>query len=361
MFIDRVNIIVRSGKGGPGSAAFHREKFVTQGGPSGGDGGDGGSVYIQASKNCDTLSNFRGKKHYIAPNGEPGMNRKKFGADGEDILLTVPVGTQVYNDETGDLICDLVEENQRFLLVKGGKGGLGNVNFKSSTNQSPTYAQGGLPGVEIAIRLDLKLIADVGLVGFPNVGKSTLISVISSAKPEVADYEFTTLTPKLGVVDVDVASSFVIADIPGIIEGASEGRGLGFEFLRHIERTAVLLFMIDLANYREAVTQFHTLQNELVKYSSELEGRHYAICLTKIDAVGYSEVSEKITSFIEEIGCKVSEEKSQFGFGTLPFYEQDFDYYNEAHPAFIAPISSATGFNKEPLKFALNRVVRLGR
>lgn len=359
MFIDSVQIIVRSGKGGAGSAAFHREKFVTHGGPSGGDGGDGGSVYAQATRNADTLSNFRGKKHYIAPNGEPGLNRKKFGADGEDLVLFVPVGTQVFDDESGELVCDLIEDGQKVLLAKGGKGGLGNVNFKSATNQAPTYAQQGLPGSEKQLRLELKLIADVGLVGFPNVGKSTLISVVSSARPEIANYEFTTLTPKLGVVDVDLTTSFVIADIPGIIEGASEGRGLGFEFLRHIERTAVLLFMIDLANYREALTQFQALKSELSKYSEELDGRFYAIALTKLDAA-HEDVDDQISAFCDALGTPVSMAKSRFGFSGL-FFEQDFDNFDESKPAFIASISSATNTNITPLKYGLSAVIDYSR
>jgi GTP-binding protein len=233
-FVDYVKIHCKSGNGGPGSTHMRREKYIPKGGPDGGDGGRGGDVYFQVDKNSHTLSAFRGRHHIKAKNGVPGQGRKKYGKSGESVTVTVPPGTQIFSVESGELLLDLVEDAQRVKFLEGGKGGLGNWHFRSSTNQRPSYAQPGLPGEIKKVRMELKLIADVGLVGFPNVGKSTLISSLSNARPEVANYEFTTLTPKLGVVQISEYESFLMADIPGIIEGASDGRGLGLDFLRHI-------------------------------------------------------------------------------------------------------------------------------
>ena len=263
MFVDNIKIVASSGKGGAGCASFHREKFIIKGGPDGGDGGKGGDVYVLADKNTHTLSHFKGHKHIKAKNGMPGKSRNMTGKSGEDAYIIVPPGTQIFDNETDELLADMVKDGEKVRLLKGGKGGLGNVHFKSATNQRPTYAQPGLPGETKELRLELKLIADVGLVGFPNVGKSTLISMISNASPEIANYEFTTLTPKLGVVALNDYSSFMMADIPGIIEGASDGKGLGLEFLQHIERTKTLLFIIDMANYRETLEQYNILKEEL--------------------------------------------------------------------------------------------------
>jgi len=251
MFVDSVELTLSSGKGGAGCVSFWTEKFVIKGGPDGGDGGRGGSIFFIVDNNTDTLSNFRGKRIIKAENGRPGEGRKCYGRKGKDTILTVPPGTQVVDVETGEVLLDLLEEGEKVKFLEGGKGGLGNLHFKSPTNQRPTYAQPGMPGENRLVRLEMKLIADVGLVGYPNVGKSTLISTLSNARPQVANYEFTTLTPKLGVVELNEYSSFMMADIPGIIEGASDGRGLGLEFLKHIERTKTLLIMIDIANYRE--------------------------------------------------------------------------------------------------------------
>lgn len=302
MFVDNVDIYVASGNGGAGAVSFRREKYVIQGGPDGGDGGKGGDLYFEVNANTDTLSKFKGAKHYRAKNGQPGMSKRMSGKSGEDMVVVVPPGTQVFDFDSHEILFDLKEHGERVRFLEGGKGGLGNHHFKSSINQRPTYAQGGLPGLERHVRLELKLIADVGLVGFPNVGKSTLISTLSNARPEVANYEFTTLIPSLGVVDVDDFRSFVMADIPGIIGGASDGKGLGLEFLRHIERTKTLLFVIDIANYREPLEQFRILKEELGRFSEELSHRPYAIVFSKVDAMSLDEANEKINTFLSELG-----------------------------------------------------------
>ncbi len=348
MFTDSVVITVASGKGGAGCAAFHREKFILHGGPSGGDGGKGGSVYFYIDPNADSLSKYRGKHHHKAKNGEPGASRQMHGKSGEDLILTVPVGTQVFDAETGELLVDLTQPNTKVLFLEGGKGGLGNIHFKSATNQKPTYAQPGLPGIEKKIRLELKLIADVGLVGFPNVGKSTLISVMSAAKPEIADYEFTTLKPNLGVVDIDDYNSFVIADIPGIIEGASEGKGLGLKFLKHIERTKVSLYCLDCARERSLFEQFTTLKKELMAYSNKLSKNDYAIAITKIDALDAQTVNAKVSQFMFELGLKSNGE-----IDGVAYYESE-----NSNPKFIIPISSTTHQNIQKLKFSLFKILK---
>ena len=354
MFVDSVNLKLSSGKGGAGCASFRREKFVIKGGPDGGDGGRGGDVWFVVDKNTDTLSHFKGKTHLKAQNGRPGMPRKCAGKTGESLYIKVPPGTQVIDRETGEVLLDLVEEGQKVKFLKGGKGGLGNVHFKSSTNQRPTYAQPGLPGEEKEVRLELKLIADVGLVGFPNVGKSTLISTVSNAQPEVADYEFTTLTPKLGVVAIDDYRSFVMADIPGIIEGASDGRGLGLEFLKHIERTKTLLYMIDAANYREVTDQFEALQKEVARYSEALAKRPFAIALSRIDALDEEKVNEKMWALLESIGLKPNDGLKKYGAD-----ERYIGYADEEgkDPRFVMPISSVSRINIQPLIYALAEIL----
>ena len=264
MFVDKVELTLSSGKGGEGCTSFRKEKFVVKGGPDGGDGGKGGAVYFEVNNNTDTLSWYKGRKGVKADNGKPGEGSRSTGKSGKELVLRVPPGTQVIDVKTGDLLLDLIEDGTKVKFVDGGKGGMGNYHFKNSRNQTPTYHQPGLPGLDVKVRLELKLIADVGLVGYPNVGKSTLISTLSNARPEVANYEFTTLIPSLGVVDVGEYNSFMMADIPGIIDGASDGRGLGLEFLRHIERTKTLLFMIDMANYREMLDQYMVLKDCLL-------------------------------------------------------------------------------------------------
>ncbi|BAF70341.1 GTPase ObgE [Nitratiruptor sp. SB155-2] len=361
MFIDNVELTVHSGKGGQGAVSFRREKFVPKGGPDGGDGGDGGNVYFLVDKNTHTLSHFKGKKVLKAQNGRPGEGRRKHGKKGEDLILIVPPGTQVYDAQSGELIFDLVEDGQKVLFLQGGKGGKGNWHFKSASNQRPTYAQPGLPGKVVQIRLELKLIADVGLVGFPNVGKSTLISTISNAKPEVANYEFTTLTPKLGVVRVSEFESFVMADIPGIIGGASEGKGLGLQFLKHIERTKSLLYMIDMSSYRDPLTQYKTLQKELKNFSEELAKRSFAIALTKIDALQEDEAKEKIEKFIEDLHLNRGGDNRYGLEERYPYFIQDIYAYDSSKPFFVVSISAVARINIDALKYALYDLVKKER
>ncbi len=361
MFIDSVKLTLSSGKGGPGAVSFRSEKFVIKGGPDGGDGGRGGDVFFKVDKNSHTLSNYRGKNHLKAKNGRPGEGRKKYGKKGESLTLVVPPGTQVIDDESGEVLLDLTKDGEVVKFLEGGKGGLGNWHFRSSTNQRPTYAQPGLPGVTKRVRLELKMIADVGLVGFPNVGKSTLISTVSNATPEIADYEFTTLTPKLGVVKIDDFSSFVMADIPGIIGGASEGKGLGISFLKHIERTRFLLFMLDIANYRTLSEQYEVLKDELEKFSDKLAKRAYAVAITRVDTMSVDEANKIIKEFIHNIGVdintseKYSFDKNYDGF----FQELDFkNSFDKQKPYFIAAISSISKVNIEPLKYAIFDIVK---
>ncbi len=360
MFIDSVELTVHSGKGGQGAVSFRREKFVPKGGPDGGDGGDGGNVYFLVDKNTHTLSHFKGKRVLKAKNGRPGEGRNRHGKKGEDLVLVVPPGTQVFDAETGELLLDLTEDGQKVLFLEGGKGGKGNWHFKTPSNQRPTYAQPGLPGKERHIRLELKLIADVGLVGFPNVGKSTLISVLSNAKPEIANYEFTTLTPKLGVVRVSEFESFVMADIPGIIGGASEGKGLGLKFLKHIERTKSLLFMIDVSSFRDPIVQYKTLKKELAHFSEELAKRDYAIALTKIDAFSIEEANQKIASFIDSLGLQPSAD-NRYGLDDRYLFYLQGEEYDKTRPFFVFGISAVAKINIEPLKFALYDLVKRNR
>ncbi|WP_281950545.1 GTPase ObgE [Nitrosophilus kaiyonis] len=361
MFIDSVELTVSSGKGGAGAVSFRREKFMPKGGPDGGDGGKGGDVYFVVDKNTHTLSHFKGKKVLKAKNGRPGEGRKKHGKNGDPLVLIVPPGTEVRDAVTGELLLDLINDGEKVLFLEGGKGGKGNWHFKSPTNQRPTYAQPGLPGKTVQIRLELKLIADVGLVGFPNVGKSTLISVLSNAKPEIANYEFTTLTPKLGVVEVSEFESFVMADIPGIIGGASEGKGLGLQFLKHIERTKTLLYMIDISSYRDPITQYKTLKKELNKFSEVLSKRSYAIALTKIDALSLEEANEKISKFLESLKLKQNSE-NRYGLDkNYRYFLQKKDDIDIEKPYFVFPISAVSNINIKPLSYALYDLVKMNR
>jgi GTP-binding protein len=365
MFKDSVKIKVSSGKGGAGCVAFRREKFVLNGGPNGGDGGRGGDIVFRCDNNTHALSHFHNNMHVKAENGRPGMGSNMTGKSAPAKVIVVPPGTQIVDEETQEILADLVNDGDEVVLLKGGKGGLGNTHFKSATNQRPTYAQPGEPGQSKQVRLELKLIADVGLVGFPNVGKSTLISVVSNAKPEIANYEFTTLTPKLGQVAIGDFESFIMADIPGIIGGASDGKGLGIEFLKHIERTKTLLFMVDLASYRELDEQIDTLKKEVAKFSDVLGTSAYAIALTRADIVPVDTINEKVTNFIQSQGLKPST-KSKFDFDpNLPYYIQESADetlgYDKSQPYFIAPISSATGKNIEAIKYALFDLVNTQR
>ncbi|MBN2613850.1 MAG: GTPase ObgE [Bacteroidales bacterium] len=290
-FIDYIKIFCRSGKGGAGSVHFRREKFIPKGGPDGGDGGRGGHIILKGNRNLWTLLHLRYMKHIYADNGQNGAGALKTGADGEDIIVEVPLGTIVRHEDTGEILFEITKHEETKILAPGGRGGQGNNHFKSATNQTPRYAQPGEPATEGFYSFELKILADVGLVGFPNAGKSTLLSVVSAAKPKIANYPFTTLTPNLGIVSYRDNRSFVMADIPGIIEGASEGKGLGLRFLRHIERNSVLLFMIssDSKNIRE---EYHVLLNELRQYNPELLDKKRVLAVTKADMLDDELIAE---------------------------------------------------------------------
>ncbi|HWR01356.1 MAG TPA: GTPase ObgE [Chlorobaculum sp.] len=281
-FIDSAKITVHAGDGGKGSVSFRREKYVPKGGPDGGDGGRGGHVYLRANRQLATLLDFKYKKSYIADRGVHGMGARKTGRDGGDIVVGVPCGTVVRNAETGEVMCDMVEDGQEVMIAKGGRGGWGNQHFATATHQAPRFAQPGEKGEMFELELELKLMADVGLVGFPNAGKSTLISVLSSARPKIADYPFTTLVPNLGIVGYDDYKSFVMADIPGIIEGAAEGRGLGIQFLRHIERTKILVLMVS-ADSEDIAKEYATLLGELEKFDRSMLDKPRIAVITKMD------------------------------------------------------------------------------
>ncbi|MBT1704681.1 GTPase ObgE [Chryseosolibacter indicus] len=281
-FIDYVKFNSRSGHGGAGCLHFHREKFIQKGGPDGGNGGRGGHVILRGNAQLWTLLHLKYRKHVIASNGEAGEAQNQTGADGQDEIIEVPLGTVAKDAETGEVRCEINEDGQEFILTRGGRGGKGNLFFATSTNQAPQHAQPGEPGIEEWIILELKLLADVGLVGFPNAGKSTLLSIVSAAKPKIADYPFTTLTPNLGVVAYRDGLSFVMADIPGIIEGAAEGKGLGIRFLRHIERNSLLLFLVP-ADAKDIKSEFEILLNELKKYNPELLDKKRMLAISKSD------------------------------------------------------------------------------
>lgn len=291
MFIDTAKIFVKSGKGGDGAVTFRREKFVPKGGPSGGNGGKGGDVIFITSRNLHSLLDFTYQKKYIAEDGAPGASSLKDGKGGKDIIVKVPVGTIIKDFESGEIIADLVEDEQSFVIAKGGKGGKGNSNFATPTNQAPRYSEDGKPGEDRYVLLELKLIADVGLVGFPNAGKSTFISSVSAAKPKIADYPFTTLEPNLGIVKYKDFNTFVVADIPGIIEGAHEGKGLGHKFLQHIERTKILLILIDIAT-EDYLKEYEIILNELNKYSEILNDKKKIVAISKCDLLGDEELKE---------------------------------------------------------------------
>ncbi|WP_396617069.1 GTPase ObgE [Lysobacter soli] len=313
--VDEAEIQVSAGNGGNGCVGFRREKFIPLGGPDGGDGGDGGSVWLVADENLNTLVDFRHQRQFRAKRGENGMGRQMYGKAGDDLVITVPVGTVVMNVETDEVIGDLTRHGERLLVAKGGKGGLGNMHFKSSVNRSPRKALPGLPGEERVLKLELKLLADVGLLGFPNAGKSTLIRAVSAATPKVADYPFTTLYPNLGVVSVEPHRSFVIADIPGLIEGAAEGAGLGTQFLKHLQRTRLLLHLVDIApaggvydeGAEEGVSpadQVRAIERELEKHDPELLNKPRWLVLNKADLLLEEEQQAAVKSIIEELGWK---------------------------------------------------------
>jgi len=327
MFYDQARIYVKAGDGGNGVVAFRREKYVPEGGPSGGDGGRGGNVVLRADEGLRTLVDFRYKRHYKAERGEHGQGKNMHGRSGEDLILRVPVGTVVKDEETGEILGDLTEHGQELIVAKGGRGGRGNARFVSSTNKAPMIAENGEPGEERWLILELKLLADVGLVGFPNVGKSTLISRVSAAKPKIADYHFTTLVPNLGVVDVD-GESFVVADIPGLIEGAHTGAGLGHDFLRHTERTRLLVHVLDISGSegRDPLRDFQIVQDELRLYNPQLAERPMVIAANKMDLPGAKENLERL--------------QKEYG-----------DCYQ------IFPISAATGEGIKPLIYHIAKIL----
>jgi GTP-binding protein len=304
MFIDRVKIKIKAGDGGHGVTAFRREKFVPRGGPSGGDGGHGGDVWIVATEGLNTLLHLRYNPIHEAERGRHGEGSNRHGRDGESRTVQVPVGTQVFDAESNELLFDFTESGQRYLAAKGGKGGWGNQHFATPTNRAPKYHYDGRPGGERELQLELKLIADVGLVGFPNAGKSTLISVISAAKPKIADYPFTTLEPNLGVVDLGEYKTFVVADIPGLIEGASEGAGLGDRFLRHVERTKLMLHLVDVSSIsgRNPVEDYEIINRELANYNQDLATRPQIVVATKLDALDDPERLESLRQRAEQDG-----------------------------------------------------------
>lgn len=305
-FIDEAHIEVTAGAGGNGCVSFRREKFIPYGGPDGGDGGRGGSIWAQADRNLNTLVEYRYTRHFRAPRGEHGRGADCYGKSGEDLVLRVPVGTIVFDADSGEMLADLAADGQRALLAKGGKGGLGNLHFKSSTNRAPRQSTPGEPGEHRRLRLELRVLADVGLLGLPNAGKSTFLRAVSAARPKVADYPFTTLHPHLGVVRVDMEHSFVIADIPGLIEGAAEGHGLGHQFLRHLSRTRLLLHLVDLAPFDPAADPVHdarAIVEELRKYDETLYRKPRWLVLNKIDLIPEEERQARIDAFVAAYGA----------------------------------------------------------
>lgn len=333
MFVDVAKIFVKGGNGGHGAVAFRREKYEPSGGPAGGDGGDGGNVILEVDEGIRTLMDFRYKRHYKAENGENGKSKKQYGKKGKDLILKVPPGTIVKDTETGIVIADLTKKGERFIVAKGGRGGRGNAKFATSTRQAPRFAEAGEKGEERWITLELKLLADVGLVGFPNVGKSTLLSTLTDARPKIANYHFTTLTPNLGVVRISDDSSFVIADIPGLIEGAHMGIGLGHEFLRHVERTRLLVHLIDASGLegRDPVDDFYKINEELKKYSPKLADKPQIVVANKMDLPQARENFSRIKEEMDKLG-----------------YE-------------LIPISAATSKGLDELKYAIwNKLKEIG-
>ncbi len=307
MFTDYAKITIKSGDGGNGAATFRREKYVAAGGPDGGDGGKGGSIYFFVDKDINTLLDFRYKKKFKAENGQNGSGGNCYGKSGQDLYIGVPLGTIIKDVITGEIVADLSQENKKELILEGGRGGKGNAHFATSTRQAPRFSQDGEKGIEKEIILELKLLADVGLLGFPNVGKSTLLSMVTSAKPKIADYHFTTIIPNLGVVQSIYGDSFVIADIPGIIEGASNGVGLGIQFLRHIERTRLLLHVIDVSGTegRNPIQDFHTINGELRKYSEKLSKRKQIIVANKLDIMQDNEIYNKLEEMAKKENIEI--------------------------------------------------------
>lgn len=324
MFVDYTKIIIKSGDGGNGAITFRREKYIPSGGPDGGDGGKGGDIYFEVDPDSNTLIDFRYHKKYKAQNGENGSGSNCTGKSGEDLIIKVPIGTVVKEASTGKVIADLSEQGQKELILPGGRGGKGNSHFATSTRQAPHFSQSGEKGIEVEVILELKLLADVGLIGYPNVGKSTILSVVTAATPKIADYHFTTINPNLGVVKTDYGDSFVLADIPGIIEGASEGVGLGIQFLRHIERTRLLLHVIDVSGSegRNPVDDFYKINEELSKYSKQLSKRKQIIVANKIDAMQDSSLYQTLENLAKEKGLEIFKISAVTGQGLKELFQR---------------------------------------
>ena len=376
-FIDYVKILCRSGKGGAGSAHLHRAKYVPKGGPDGGDGGRGGHIFLKGNRNLWTLIHLKYTRHIFATDGQAGGENQLTGRNGEDRTIEVPCGTAVYDAETGKFLCDVTEHGQVVRLLKGGRGGLGNQHFKTATRQTPRFAQPGERGIERAVIMELKLLADVGLVGFPNAGKSTLLSVISAAKPKIANYPFTTLEPNLGIVSYRDMQSFVMADIPGIIEGASEGKGLGLRFLRHIERNAVLLFMIP-ADSDDIKHEYEVLSNELASFNPDLVAKPRVLAITKcdmlddelieqmrpelpegIDTVFISSVAQKgLTELKDLLWRTINDERNRIPV-TLTNHDLDERHREKAEDEFI--FDAPDGDDNEPIDDAPHRAKGSGK
>ena len=335
-FIDYVKILCRSGKGGAGSRHYHRAKYIPKGGPDGGDGGRGGHIILHGNRNIWTLLHLRYQRHIFATDGQSGGANRSFGKDGEDRIIEVPIGTTVFDAETGEFLCEVTEDNQEIKLLRGGKGGLGNCHFATPTNQAPRYAQPGQPAIEKAVVLELKLLGDVGLVGFPNAGKSTLLSSISAARPKIADYPFTTMEPSLGIVQYRDGRSFTMADIPGIIEGASEGKGLGLRFLRHIERNAVLLFMIP-ADTNDIKKDYEILLNELREFNPELMDKSRILAITKSDMLD-DELREEMMNELPE-GIQTVFISSVTGFGLMELKDMLWREINDESNKIVSTIT----------------------
>lgn len=344
MFVDRARIFIKSGKGGNGSVSFRREKYVPDGGPDGGDGGHGGSVIFKADRNLRTLMDFRYKTKYEAQNGENGKKKKQYGKNSDNLILKVPPGTAIIDESTGLVMADLVADGDEIVAVRGGKGGKGNIHFKTSTRQAPNFAEAGGAAEERWVQLELKLIADVGLIGFPNVGKSTLLSIISSAKPKIGNYHFTTITPNLGVVEI-YNKSFVVSDVPGLIEGAHKGLGLGLNFLKHIERNKILVHVVDVSGSedRDPASDFDKINNELMQYSDKLKKKPQIVAANKMDiaseedflkfkahveAKGYKvfAISNALNQGIDEMLGYIASELDQLGEEPETIYNNMFDF-----------------------------------
>ncbi|MBR4941536.1 MAG: GTPase ObgE [Clostridia bacterium] len=347
MFIDSANIVLRAGNGGNGAVSFHREKYVAAGGPDGGDGGRGGDIILRTDSNLSTLMDYKYRRKYVAENGENGGKKKCFGRDGKSLVLRVPDGTVVKDRESGLVICDLSGENKEFVIAKGGRGGWGNSHFATPTRQCPRFAHSGTAGEVRDVTLELKLLADVGLLGFPNVGKSTLLSVVSAARPKIANYHFTTLVPNLGIVSVD-DTSFVMADIPGLIEGAADGAGLGIDFLRHVERCRLLIHIVDVSGSeaRDPVEDFERINSELFLYSEELASRPQIVAANKCDLAEDDENFERLRLHCESYGYPVFKMSAAMAEGTRELMNRTAEELSKLppikvfEPEYVAPVKT---------------------